>query len=209
MRNLKKSIFCLSLIVVFLVNSLALAQDDPWKVQLAKQDSVQVKSKISGSRENRRIHYVATATTNKVSLDQIESYLRETKNHKNFMENCLISKQISTIDTNHWIAYYVYKTPWPMPKNDVVQELLLNRLPNQLTITGTSAADQYPDQKLSRMQHCDIEYIFIEQPSGQIDISISAKFEPIGLIPNFILKTWFPEGPARIVRNLTQGAVDE
>ena len=189
--------------------TLAFSQEHNWKKEISKDGNVTVKSDIINTEEGKHIYYIAETITTDINLNQAETYLRNVSNYKKFLENTDESKKVNTIDENTWISYFYFDAPWPMPNSDAVQKFTLKKTNSSLTITGKSQADAYKKTDVDRMKINNITYHFEKIDERTIKVNVISDFEPIGSVPEFLLKGWFPKGPANIVKRLISGASKE
>lgn len=192
--------------VFMLTTVLAFGQEGDWKTEVSKDGKVTVKSHIEDTESGKHIFYISQTTTNQVSLDQLEAFMRNSSNHKDFLENTEESKEVKKVDENSWIMYLYFDAPWPMPNSDAVQKFTVNRTASTLTITGKSSINDYKKTDVDRMSTNNISYQFVQKADKTIEITVTSDFEPIGSVPEFLLKSWFPKGPANIVKRLISGA---
>jgi len=52
------------------------------------------------------------------------------------------------------------------------------------------------------MKTYKVIYTFEKINNSNTKITYNADYIPVGSIPKFLIKTWFPEGPIKIVTNL-------
>lgn len=192
----------MSLILILCTTTL-LAQRN-WKTETSKDGKVIVKSEITSTEKGKIIHYIAETTTD-ISLEKAAEYLRDSNTHKNFLENTQESKEVQKITNDNWITYYYFDAPWPMPNSDAVQEFKLSKTNNSLTVSGISKPNAYKDSKVKRMDNYDISYHFEKLENKKTKLTITATFTPVSSVPKFLLKSWFPKGPAAIANKLITG----
>ena len=187
--------------LILILCSTALLGQRNWKTQKSKDGSVIVKSEIESTDNGKVIHYIAETTAN-ISLQKAEEYLKNSNTHKNFLENTTESKEIQKKSENNWITYYFFDAPWPMPNSDAVQEFKLSKTENSLIVKGISNPKAYKTTDVKRMEQYDISYSFVKVGENKTKLTVAAAFTPVSKVPNFLLKGWFPKGPANIVSRL-------
>ncbi|CAL2060013.1 hypothetical protein [Tenacibaculum sp. 190524A05c] len=187
--------------IILILCSTALIAQRNWKTETSKDGKVIVKSDIVNTDDGKVIYYIAETTTD-ISLEKAEKCLRDSQTHKNFLENTTESKQVEKSSESKWITYYFFDAPWPMPNSDAVQEFTVTKTPNSLTVSGTSKPKAYKSTDVKRMNNYDITYHFEKLENQKTKLTITAKFSPVGRVPKFLLKGWFPKGPAGIATRL-------
>lgn len=196
----------ISTLFALLILLNANAEQSDWKEETSKDGSVKVKSKIEtkvhNGDERKIVSYIAEVNTS-VSLDLALQYLMNSNNYKDFLENTKESREIQKVSDSEWITYLYFNAPWPMPDSDCVQRFkLVKKDENTLVISGTTELDAYDIQDVRRMKFYDIQYKFKKISNNKTKLTLKASFVPVGSIPNWMLKSWLPEGPAGIVTRL-------
>lgn len=192
----------------FALLPLTLSAQGEWKETTSKDGKIQIRYKIEtvedkNGEERMVIDYTATSTV-KVDLNAAEKFLRNSENHKKVLDNTEVSKQVSAVSKNEWIQYLYMDIPWPMPNADCVQRVTVNRTTSELTVEAIAEPDAYPMQDEKRMDISDMKYHFKEKAPGNIQLSITGKFSPIGSVNKFLMETWFPKGPTGLVERLVE-----
>ncbi len=191
------------------------AQEEEWKTKVTKDGSVSVKYRVynqveQGGDKSQVIEYEAVTTT-KASLADCISIMKIEACHKEIMEGTEEARRIKDLPGGGWVTYYVYKPPWPMPAADIVTMYKLEEDPGQkrAILTGTPAPDMYPAQDVARMEHNHTKYTFTELDEGEVEIVMYSRSIPLISAPKWLIKTWFPDGPADMVRGIARFAEGE
>ena len=196
----------LTALIILLNIFYGFAQTRQWKTETSEDENVIVKSEIVKTKKGKHIYYIAETTRN-ISLEQAENYLRNSNNHKSFLENTTISKEVKKTFKNEWLTYYYFDAPWPMPNSDAVLQFKLTKTDNTLSINGTSMPDAYEKKEVKRMKTYNITYHFEKINASQTKLTITADFVPTGSVPKWLMNGWFPEGPAGIASRLVDEAI--
>ncbi|OSY86926.1 hypothetical protein WH52_14175 [Tenacibaculum holothuriorum] len=198
---MKKLIALLLLISTF----NGIAQNRNWTTKTSKDGKTTVQYDIIKNDSNTHIYYIVE-TQKDISLDAIETYFSNSENHKSFLENTTESKKVKKISDNEWVTYYYFDAPWPMPNSDAVLNFKVEKTENQLTFIGNSSPEAYKATDVKRMQAYNITYNFERLNDTSTKLTITADFMPVGSVPKWLLKGWFPKGPAEIANRLLTGA---
>lgn len=197
--------FNLVIVVSFLCTTLS-AQE--WKKEKSKDGRVVVESRISQpNKEDGKgipvIEYVATAQVNTTLAKCIE-VIKEFSKHSELFEDTPITKKIKDISKNEWLVYYYIDAPWPAPNNDCVTRITFteDKVKREATFMGIAAPDEYEMKDVKRMTVNEIVYHFRIEQNGKVTITVSGKFSPVVDVPNWLMNTWAPEGPAKIVEGI-------
>ncbi|MGB2686336.1 MAG: hypothetical protein WBC43_15065 [Olleya sp.] len=196
-----KHIKYLSIVVVLLIASNAFSQTRNWTEKTLKDGKTTVKYELVKEDEGTHFYYIAQTTVN-TTLDKLDTYFSNTENHKLFLERTPITKQIEKTSDNQWIAYYYFNAPWPLSDSDLVIKITRYKADNKLKFIATATTSDYKTKDVERMKTYKVIYEFEKIDESTTKITYNADYIPIGSIPNFLIKTWFPKGPANIVINL-------
>jgi len=204
----------LPLFLLFFLQAID-AQEAEWKSKVTRDGLVTVKYRVykqleEGGKEVQIIEYEAL-TTASTSLSACVSIMSVEANHKEIMEGTEEAWRIEDLPGGEWITYYYYKPPWPMPPADIITRYKIeeDRSKNQATLTGTPAPDKYPMQDAKRMENNHTKYTFTDLGGGEVEIVMYSWAIPLISAPKWLIKTWFPNGPADMVRGIARLAEEE
>ncbi|WP_276168337.1 hypothetical protein [Zobellia alginiliquefaciens] len=196
-----KRIKNIGIIVLLLTSMNVFAQSRNWTTETTKDGKSTVKYDLVKEEEGTHFYYIAQ-TTAKISLDELDTYFSNTANHKNFLERTPITKEIEKTSDNEWLGYYYFDAPWPMANSDIVIKFNRVKEDNKLVFSANAVSNTYKPEDVKRMSSYKVIYEFEKVDATTTKITYNADYVPVGSIPNFLIKTWFPEGPANIVRNI-------
>lgn len=196
-----KPIKHLSIVLVLLMACNTFSQNRNWTEETLKDGKTTVKYELVKEDQGTHFYYIAQTTVN-TTLDKLDTYFSNTDNHKLFLERTPITKQIEKISNNQWLAYYYFNAPWPLSDSDLVIKITRFKENNKLKFIATTTSSDYKTKEVERMKTYKVIYQFEKIDDTTTKITYNADYIPIGSIPNFLIKTWFPEGPANIVINL-------
>jgi hypothetical protein len=196
-----KRIKIIGIVALWLTSINVFAQSRNWKTETAKDGKTTVKYELIKEDEGTHFYYIAQTTAN-VTLDELDSYFSNTNNHKNFLERTPVTQEIEKISEQAWLAYYYFDAPWPMADSDIVIKIDRVKKEDKLVFTATAASSDYKQDDVKRMSNYKVVYEFEKVDQNTTKITYNADYIPVGSVPNFLAKTWFPEGPATIVKNI-------
>lgn len=177
------------------------SQERNWTIENSKDDKSTVKYELIKQEEGTHFYYIAQTMAN-VTLDELDTYFSNTENHKLFLESTPITKETGKISEDEWLAYYFFNAPWPLPDSDLVIKINRIKETNKLTFIATAIKNDYKTKDVKRMKTYKVIYTFEKINNSNTKITYNADYIPVGSIPKFLIKTWFPEGPIKIVTNL-------
>ncbi|WP_272151559.1 hypothetical protein [Tenacibaculum aiptasiae] len=191
---------------IFLLTTInGISQNRNWNTKTSKDGKTVVKYDIVKNNGKTHIYYTAE-TKGDVSIEKIENYFSVSENHKQFLENTTKSEQVKKTSDTEWTTYYYFDAPWPMPNSDAVLNFKTTKTNTTIAFTGTSAPKSYKTTDVKRMETYNIKYSFEKINNNSTKVIISADFVPIGSVPKWLLKGWFPKGPAGIASRLLKEA---
>jgi hypothetical protein len=200
--------YILSILSIFFFFSLGFSQDKKWKKEQSKDGSIQVEYTIydekDGSGDEMQIIEYKTKTTRALSFDKCIDVLKNVANHKDFSDETEESYKIKDLSENKSLIYYYIDAPWPMPNSDCVSVMSMIEEPenNSIRFELVAAADEYEMQDVKRMTVSTAIYTFKKVDEKDVEISIYTKFSPVAAAPDWLVKTWFPNGPIEIMENI-------
>lgn len=197
MSKIKHLIVTLLLLISFSVSS----QTRNWTTKTSKDGETTVKYDLEKEDGGTHLYYVAERNSS-TSLDELDAYFSKSDNHKFFLENTTKSDEVKKTSDNEWITYYYFDAPWPMPNSDVVVKFNKSKTDDTLIFTANVITGEYGKKDVDRLTTYKFIYTFKKVDDNTTKISITADFISVGSVPNFLVRSWFPEGPARIISNL-------
>lgn len=194
-----------TLIVLLFITQTASGQSVNWKTDRSKKGPTDIKYSFEKVDGEKVLRYEAETTTD-VDLASIRSFIAHIPNHMLYLEHTPQAKLIAKGDDNTIIAYYFVDPPWPIKKSDNVVTFHFEDRPNGFSFIGHATPDAYPIQDVNRTMDYRIAYHFDEQADGSVAVRLVSHFLPPGAIPNYLLKKWFPDGPAEMLQGLFEHA---
>ncbi|APY00467.1 SRPBCC family protein [Lacinutrix venerupis] len=190
-----------SVIFILLTSLLVNSQDRNWTIKESKDGKSKVKYDLVKEEQGTHFYYIAETTAN-VTLDELDTYFSNTSNHKFFLESTPETKEIEKISDNEWLAYYYFNAPWPLADSDIVIKFNRTKKENKLIFTANATQSDYNNADVERMTTYKVIYEFEKINNTTTKITYNADYIPVGNIPKFLIKTWFPKGPIKIVSKL-------
>lgn len=184
------------------------AQGNDWKEVTSPNGKVYIKYQVlsakgNGDEDRAVAKYTASSVVN-VNIDDAERFLRRSENYKTILENTELSKKVGTISENEWLLYLYMDIPWPFPDADCVQRVTVDRSEKELIVSAVAKPDAYPMQDEQRMNISSTKYHFIKKDNGEVELTLTGEFSPVGPINKFLLETWFPKGPEASIDRLVE-----
>lgn len=200
-RLVRISILLCSTVLLFGMN--VHAQSGDWTIKKSKINNTDVKYQVEKIDGQRTLFYEASMLTD-ISVDQLKQFLVNFDNHKLFLESTPKSHLIETLAPNKWTAYFYFDAPWPVKNSDNAVTFELKEKADGFVLYGISTPNAYPMQDVKRMQEYEIEYKVSKLDNGLNQLSLVSKVQPDGSVPNFLLKKWFPNGPAEMLDKIVK-----
>ncbi len=124
--------------------------------------------------------------------------------HKEF-EDYEVSKKVETISDNEWIVYYYTNSPWPMPDNDCVAKMSYTEDDQGTASFSIIAAPAMFEMKnVDRMTYYEVVYTFKDLGNDKVELMVDAKMSPTIQAPDWMVSSFFPNGPAGILRKISE-----
>lgn len=203
--KLQIGIITLSLI---LLSTNLFAQTNEWKTEKTEDGKITVKSKISKrtdemANEVQLIEYIAT-TTASIDILKCAQVIKNTSLHKEFLESMSVSKKLENISENEWLIYYYFDAPLFFPDSDCVMKMTYskNDSENLISFKGIAVPDSLEDKGVNRYTCYTVEYLFKKLGPNKTEITVLEKTIPPSKAPVWMLKRWFPKGPAKMLNQI-------
>lgn len=196
-RHLPTILFYALGIMLIALPSSAFGQQK-WKSLHSKINDASVKYRVEKIEGHRTLFYEATIKTS-LSKDVLKQFLTDFDNHKLFLERTPKSHLIKELTANQWLAYFYFDAPWPVSDSDNIVTFQLEENPKGFVLAGISTPDEYPMEEVKRTQVYEISYIVRQINDKVCEITLSSVVQPEGAVPNFLVKKWFPNGPAKML----------
>ncbi|OJW80691.1 MAG: hypothetical protein BGO59_35090 [Spirosoma sp. 48-14] len=196
---------------MLLLTTTGFTQSTTWVTEKSKDGTVTVQSCVS-KRTDAQGHshtwmeYVATITAN-VRVSACVAVLKDIARHKNFLD-AKASRQLSVLTTDSWLVYYYFHLPWPMPDSDCVAKMQMveDELTKTVTFTLSAAPTLFEKKAIDRITQYNLTYQFKDLGIGLTALTITSSVVPTAQVPIWIMRNYFPEGPADVLHKLLQMA---
>lgn len=190
----------ISLLLLFTLNLSA--QENKWKTEISDEGKTEVVYAIYDSinvdkEEVTYIEYKAKTTTS-ASLENCIEVFNNPDMHKKFYEYTDISEKVKDVSENEWIIYYYYSPPWPIADSDCVSriKMISDSLNKKVIFTSFSESELIEMKDVTRSELNDITFTFTKISESEVEVFINAKLIPAVSAPNWMMSSWFPDGPA-------------
>ena len=109
-----------------------------------------------------------------------------------------------TISDNEWLIYYYFDAPWPLPNSDCVSKMNFSEdVTNGIvTFTLTAEPSMYEKKDVKRLTYYNVTYIFKDIGNGQVEMTSIARLTPVIKVPEWFVRSFFPDGPVRYLQRL-------
>jgi hypothetical protein len=183
------------------------SQESEWIKKTSKDEKIAVNYRIYNSNDtDEQIIEYETITTFELDFEKCIEMMKEVSNHKDFSDETEESYKIKDVSENECLVYYFIDAPWPMPNSDCVSIMtyVIDRAAKTATFELIADADMYEMQDVRRMSMSLASYSFEELENGKVKIRVYTKFTPVASAPQWLIKTWFPDGPIDIMNNIIE-----
>lgn len=205
--NAGRNLFGIFISVLIFINTNLFAQQTDWRTEKTEDGKITVTSKISKRTDDiegevQLIEYIATTTAN-VSMHNCISVMKDISKHKEIL-NEEVSEMVKIISDNEWLIYYYFDAPWPIPNSDCVTKMSFSEdlTNNMATFTITAEPFMYEQKDVKRLTFYNVIYTFKDLGNGNVEMTSTAKLTPVVQAPEWIVREFFPNGPARYLQRL-------
>ncbi|HAF28423.1 MAG TPA: hypothetical protein DCG75_05180 [Bacteroidales bacterium] len=205
--NSGKSLSIIVLLNLLFISENVFAQTNDWKTEKTEDGKITVTSKISKriddeANEVQLIEYMATTTAN-VNMQRCISVMKDISKHKEIL-NEKVSEIIETLSDNEWLIYYYFDAPWPIPNSDCVSKMNFSEdiTNGTATFTLTAESSKYDIKDVKRLTYYNVSYTFKDLGNGKVEMTSTAQLTPVMQAPEWIVREFFPNGPARYLERL-------
>jgi len=207
--NLRRQV--LVLLTTLLLNTAGFTQSAAWITEKSKDGTVTVQSCVSKRKDAQGhshtwMEYVATTTAN-VRVSACVTVLKDIARHKDFLD-AKSSRQLSILATDSWLVYYYFHLPWPMPDSDCVARMQISEdeVTKTVTFTLTAAPALFEKKAVDRITQYNLTYQFKDLGNNQAALTITSSVLPTAQVPVWVMRNFFPEGPAEVLHKLVRMA---
>lgn len=191
-----------ALLLGVLISGVAIADD--WKTEIVSDGNVVVNSKVYSEKNDegkkRQILEYNAEVVSDAAYEDVINTLLDVSKHKDFLDGTEESKVLE-VNGDKTLAYYFFGAPWPMPDADCVVDITYTKGDSvfEMYVVANPAGAELG--KVKRMSLYDAKYTVVKGDSGST-IKYEVKLSPAAKAPAFLVKTWFPKGPAGIVNGI-------
>jgi len=196
------SIFCFILIF----NTTGIAQENGWEKEISSDGSIEVDYRIYKEKDKNgddiQIVEYKVITIQDLDFEKCIRMMNDIGNHKYFSDETEESYKLKDLSDNESLIYYYIDAPWPMPNSDCVSILSIIENEDSIVYNLIASPGSYEMQDVKRMRISEADYIFEKRPDNKVKITNYSKFSPVANVPQWLLNTWFPKGPIKIMENI-------
>jgi hypothetical protein len=206
MRKRRKAGF--GVLFVLVINGCLTAQEPDWKKETTKDGKVTVSYNFTEGvdQEGKKFNMLEyeAVTTAKATLKRCRDVMTDDQKHMAFMEGTQDVKRVRDLPGGEWITYYFLNSRWPMPDTDLITRYKLEEDPSgkRFILTGMPAPEMYPEGDVPRMKHNVSKYTFTDLGNGLVEVVMFSQSIPLVSVPNWLIATWIPDGPADMLNGI-------
>ncbi len=202
--------FLLIIFSLLLSPYVSIANQPTWNKEIT-DDGIVVHYRITDTIINDEVfsllHYKAQSKVSS-SYKNCINVLKNAENYRSIFDYTKESKTIKTLGANEWLIYFYLDMPWPMSDSDAAYKMKLTQhnQSKSTCIEMISSPDMMPMQKVKRATIGHSKYLVEQIEKEHVRLSIETLSVPVSETPDWMVKAWFPEGPAKIIRRIEEMA---
>lgn len=178
----------------------------PWEFD-GEKEGIRLYSR---SRKTTSIREFRSTAIIKASLTNILKHIRNVREGKQWMADCVHSELLVRPGPNHYIAYYITAPPWPVQKRDAVLRIRVSHSPGS-AVARISIRTVQP-QRASLLQPTRPAFIRVRRFEGAVIlkrivaektlVEFTLMGDPGGSVPEFIINWGGGRIPMESIRGL-------
>ncbi|WP_139263220.1 SRPBCC family protein [Flammeovirga pacifica] len=176
-----------------------------WDIDKTENGSITVKSRVfnqeNDGKKSQIVQYEASTIAD-VDISQLLKVIKDASKHKYFSEDTEESKKLRDLPNGEWLVYYLVDAPFPIPNNDLIVKMSMIEGVDEVSLYGTAVPDMYKMEDVKRMTYYNISYEIKKIEDGKSELITKVSMTPVTKAPDFLVKTWLPDGPSDIVKNI-------
>lgn len=210
MKFQKYLIHTIYLIWFIIYPTLISAQSRSWTKELSDDSKTEVAYAVydSVNAEGEDVKFIeySTSTTTNASIENCAAVFNNPDMHKEFYEYTEVSEKIKDVSENEWIVYYYYSPPWPIADNDCASRIKMKRdsVNNKIVFSSFSEPNLIEMKDVTRSELNNVTFTFAKINDSEVAIIIEAKLIPAVSAPKWMMKGWFPDGPANTLKRFKE-----
>lgn len=139
-------------------------------------------------------------------LEQALEFLKAAEIATTWLHDCIESRLLESISSNHYTVYQVIKAPWPVHDRDYVLDIRINRSESKkavIQVKGLDRADLVPKQKKRiRVTELNGTWTLTETSENSVEIIYQTEANPTGKIPAWLANAFVVDQPFNTLLNL-------
>lgn len=205
-KAIKVKSFFSVLLLSLLFSTSNFAQEEAWKKEISKDGSIEVDYRIFKALDEKgesiQIVEYNVSTIQALDFNKCIVMMNNISNHKYFSEETEESYKLKDLSENKSLIYYYIDSPWPLPNSDCVSILTIIKKEKSVIYELHSSPNSYEMKDVKRMILSDAIYTFEKRDDNKVKITNYTKFSPTTTVPQWLVNTWFPNGPIEIMKNI-------
>lgn len=140
-------------------------------------------------------------------LEQALKFLKDAPLATTWLHDCIESRLLESITSNHYTVYQVIKAPWPVHDRDYVLDIRVNRSESEkkavIQVKGLDRRDLMPEQK-KRVRVTELKgtWTLTETADNSVEIIYQTEANPTGKIPAWLANAFVVDQPFNTLLNL-------
>ena len=183
----------LSLLVLVLSSYTWQSQVDDW---LLERERKGIKVFTKKSRWGRLRDSKAEMLLPNAKINELVKFISDFDNYPNWVPRCQEAKVLARISDNEFIAYMIFKSPWPVADRDCVLRVRIDHDPTGTVTINETSEPRYVTRRSNVIR---IEQMFsiwrIVPQSGGLMVTNENSTNPGGTIPDWLTNTQSVENP--------------
>jgi Icc-related predicted phosphoesterase len=177
--------------------------DLDWKLKKEK-DGIKVFTRDIKNSNLKELRIIASfAQTN---LSEVLSVLKNVSSYKDWVFNCVESKEVAVLNENEVVSYYKFDFPWPLSDRDIYikADTKIDYEHKTALITTTSIPGfGEKTEDVVRVEH-HLNSWSLKEVGDHVDVTYYLKSNPGGKIPDWVINLAVDKGPTLTITNLRE-----
>lgn len=179
-------------------------QDKEWKKSLDKDDITVYTRAVESSPF---LEFLAEAEMNG-TVEKFNDLITDFEHYPELLPDCQSAEVIQHPDPNEYTYHMKLKVPFPFAKRDIVQQMVLKKSVNKVTVQISNRPEGLePQENFMRLLKADGYWEVRQLSEDKISIKFQYLADPGGGVPPWLVNTFIVKSPyktLRIMREMMQ-----
>lgn len=192
---MKPKLIHLLLVVVTLSSFGVRFQVDDWLLEREKKG---IKVFTKKSRWGRLRDSKAEMLLPNAKIDELIKFITDFDQYSTWVPRCREAKVLARISDTEFIAYMIFKSPWPVADRDCVVRVKIDRDPSTgIVIIRETSEPKYVNRRSNviRIEQLFSVWRIVPQAGGGLMVSNENSTNPGGTIPDWLTNTQSVDNP--------------